>query len=107
MRSKTVAVLLVAALTVLSFSLAACSSTSGDGAQTETSPTAAEVEPKGAQLVEEKCPRCHGLGPVEAADKDATQWETTVERMKTNGLQVTDAEFRAIVDYLAERDSRR
>lgn len=79
---------------------------SGNEAQ-EPSPTPSEVEPEGARLVQDKCDACHSLDRVESADKDKTQWATTVERMQGNGLSVTDEEKSAIIDYLAERDSRR
>lgn len=62
---------------------------------------------EGAQLVNGKCSRCHNLDRVENAKKSRPEWDTTVDRMISNGLQVTAGEKAAIVDYLAERDEAR
>ena len=52
-------------------------------------------------LVESKCSGCHELDRVWAASKDGAEWEATVRRMETNGLQVSDDERAAIISYLA------
>jgi len=62
--------------------------------------TADEPDPVLA-LVETKCSMCHTLDRVWEADYDQAGWEDTVDRMKQNGLVVTDEEYEQIVDYLA------
>ena len=57
----------------------------------------------GKVLVSAKCRRCHTLGRVDRATKNEVQWLDTVERMRSHGLSVTDAEKQAIATYLAQR----
>ncbi len=56
----------------------------------------------GAELLEQRCTRCHGLDLVEAASKTAEEWETTVERMRAKGAELTDEEAQILIEYLAE-----
>ncbi len=56
----------------------------------------------GPELLEARCTRCHNLERVQAAGKTQTEWETTVERMRGKGAQLTDEEAGILVDYLAE-----
>lgn len=72
--------------------LAGCVAASGSGTTGSSG---------GAQLVQQKCTRCHSIDRVQTAQKDRAGWTATVERMVTHGLQVTDAEKAAIIDYLA------
>jgi len=51
-------------------------------------------------LVDSKCSLCHTLDRVYGATKSQAEWETTVDRMKTNGLVVTDEEYTTIVEFL-------
>lgn len=51
-------------------------------------------------LVDSKCSLCHNLDRVYTTEKTKAEWESTVDRMKTNGLVVTDEEYTTIVDYL-------
>ena len=82
----------VLALTVL---LSGCGSSSG---ATSVSPT------DGQALVNSLCIRCHPIGRVQAARKNRAAWTATVNRMMSHGLQVTDQQAQAIVDYLTKRD---
>lgn len=68
---------------------------------------APQATDEGRQLVEEKCSRCHSLDRVEQAQKAGDEWGATVDRMIGNGLQVTDEEQQAIVEYLTARDAER
>jgi cytochrome c5 len=54
-------------------------------------------------LVELKCSMCHSLDRVWSEDYDRAEWVSTVDRMKRNGLVITDEEYATIVDYLAEQ----
>jgi len=44
-----------------------------------------------------------GFDRVQAAQKDKAGWESTVDRMVGHGLEVTDAERTAIIDYLVSK----
>lgn len=67
--------------------------------QEETSSSGSDP---GRALVETKCSMCHSLDRVWAAEKSAEEWNTTVQRMKANGLVVTAEEEQQIIGYLAE-----
>jgi cytochrome c5 len=56
----------------------------------------------GAELLEQRCTPCHGLDLVERANKTAEEWETTVERMRGMGAELTDEEVQILIEYLAE-----
>ena len=77
-------------------------SVAGSSASTSTPSGGTDVGTTDAQrLIEVKCSQCHTLDRVWAAKKSRDQWVTTVDRMKRNGLVVTDAEYAAIIDHLA------
>jgi len=59
-------------------------------------------EPDGASLLESRCDKCHSLTRVTSADKTAEGWAVTVDRMITNGAELTDAERDILVEYLAQ-----
>lgn len=61
----------------------------------------------GEALVSEKCSQCHSIDRVDAAVKSEAEWQSTVERMERNGLEVTAEERDTIVQWLAERDADR
>jgi cytochrome c5 len=70
-----------------------------------TEPPATEEAPvtlDGKSLVEERCTRCHDLGPVEAAKKTEEEWKTTVERMVGKGAQLDQTEQELVIKYLTE-----
>ena len=52
-------------------------------------------------LVDSKCAMCHTLDRVYTVTKTKAEWEATLDRMKTNGLVVTDAEYASILEYLS------
>ena len=79
------------AFVLSSLFLAGCSSASGTSTD-------------GATLVDQACTRCHPIDRVAAAKKDRAGWTRTVDRMRTHGVQLTDAQAMAIVDYLTKRD---
>ncbi|NTU71532.1 MAG: hypothetical protein HGB10_06910 [Coriobacteriia bacterium] len=58
----------------------------------------------GKTLVNQECGRCHPLERVKTAKKDRSAWTATVGRMRSNGLDVTNEQAAAIVDYLTTRD---
>ena len=106
-------VLILAVLLVLSLSagLTACATgTSDTPADTPAAeqPTEAGSDATGdaadptVALIEAKCSLCHTTDRVWAAtDHDRAEWAATVDRMKSNGLVITDDEYTQIVDYLS------
>ncbi|MBI5904752.1 MAG: hypothetical protein HZB86_04255 [Deltaproteobacteria bacterium] len=65
-------------------------------------PAAADAaDPGGKALFDVKCSTCHALARPLGKNKDRDGWTNTVTRMqKVNGCDITDAEAKAIVDYL-------
>jgi hypothetical protein len=55
-----------------------------------------------AQLVEERCVRCHALTIVENSHKSPEEWEATVTRMVQLGAKLSDKQAEAVIDYLSE-----
>ncbi|HKU14108.1 MAG TPA: hypothetical protein VJQ52_06905 [Steroidobacteraceae bacterium] len=79
-----------AAIAVVALAYAAAESASaGDAAPVE-------------QLVTERCTKCHDISVVSARRASAEEWHQIIERMQTNGAQVSDDELETIVQYLAK-----
>ena len=58
-------------------------------------------DPKAKALFESRCSVCHALSRPLGKNKDRDGWTNTVVRMqKVNGCNITDAEAKAIIDYL-------
>jgi len=58
-------------------------------------------DPQAKALFEAKCSTCHELSRPLGRNKDRDGWTTTVTRMqKVNRCPITDAEAKAIIDYL-------
>lgn len=78
------------------------------GVETEMgTPEADEGDEMGASLdgealVEERCTTCHTRERVDEQDKDEAGWTATVDRMISYGLELTDEERQAVIDYLVE-----
>ncbi len=95
-------VVLMLAVALVGVVLGGCSSgsngsTGGNGASSGSQSGSTD----GATLVNDKCVQCHSLDRVQGARKSKSDWEATVSRMESNGLQVTSDEKTAIVEYLA------
>jgi cytochrome c5 len=56
----------------------------------------------GKALFEAKCTMCHAASRALSTSKDKAGWQSTVERMKGKGAQVSAEEAAAIADYLAK-----
>lgn len=69
-------------------------------------PAAQEPADAGAALVERRCTMCHTTERVYSKDYDAEQWDDTIERMKRNGLVISDEEKQQIIEYLVSRSQR-
>ena len=57
--------------------------------------------PSGAELVQQKCTRCHTIAVIQVSSKTDHEWLNTVYRMQKLGAQVDDEQINAIVDYLS------
>jgi len=55
----------------------------------------------GEELLQDRRTRCHTLDRVQTASKSLAEWQTTVERMRTKGAQLTDDEVQVLTEYLA------
>jgi hypothetical protein len=58
-------------------------------------------DPEAKALFEAKCSTCHPLSRPLGKNKDLAGWTKTVTRMRqVNECPITDAEAKAIIDYL-------
>ncbi len=82
---------------------------SSGGSSASTGTTDGGVDPavqEAQQLVEVRCSMCHSLDRVWAAKKTRDEWVVSVDRMKRNGLVVTEEEYATIVDHLASLSNK-
>ena len=56
----------------------------------------------GEELLQDRCTQCHTLDRVQTASKSLAEWQTTVERMRTKGAQLTEDEVQVLTEYLAD-----
>ncbi len=59
----------------------------------------------GQSEVQAACAPCHAITVVTSARKSESEWAQTVDAMITRGAPVADADYGAIVDYLARNFS--
>ncbi len=59
----------------------------------------------GQSEVQAACGPCHAVTVVTSARKSEAEWANTVDAMITRGAPVADADYAAIVDYLARNFS--
>jgi hypothetical protein len=55
----------------------------------------------GNAVIDEKCTVCHSRDRIDAAEKDRAGWEATVDRMVSNGADLSAEERQAVIDFLA------
>lgn len=53
------------------------------------------------ELLTQRCTRCHDLAVVSARRASAEEWQQILERMLTNGAQVSEEEMATLVSYFA------
>jgi competence protein ComEA len=56
----------------------------------------------GKDVVQRVCTACHDLSPVMSMNGTADIWQSVADDMKSRGADGTDADFRAIVQYLSK-----
>lgn len=55
----------------------------------------------GKTLMNDRCTKCHNTDRIQSARKSPSDWNSTVARMKGKGAVLSDAETKALVDFLA------
>jgi competence ComEA-like helix-hairpin-helix protein len=55
---------------------------------------------KGKETIQTTCAECHGLDKIVDQPRSRGQWESVVNKMRTGGATMTDAEYTNVVDYL-------
>lgn len=61
----------------------------------------ASAQPSAKALVDGECSRCHGIGKVNKADKNAAAWEKTLDRMIKKGANIKPDDKDAVLKYLS------
>ena len=66
-------------------------------------PAAAQGLPpgEGCDVVQTACTACHGVDVIVMRHRTADEWNDVVARMIGNGAALTDAQYTAVVHYLA------
>lgn len=60
----------------------------------------------GEELVNAECAGCHSLDIItNSANATQAEWDASVRRMEDKGMDITDAERTAIVDYLVAQSA--
>ena len=55
----------------------------------------------GKAWVESRCNVCHGLNNITSAKYSREVWTSTVDRMVTNGMSITDQQKVDVINYLS------
>lgn len=76
---------------------------SGCGASGDATGSTGSVPPPQsvADLIRDRCTRCHTIDRIKSADHDRAEWDDTIERMRGRGADVTDADAPRIAEFLA------
>lgn len=98
--------IVMAGCLVLMAVTAGCDSDSNQPTPASPAMTATSEAPPaldGATLLETRCSVCHSADKPKQAKKTREEWEETTARMIAKGAKLTDAEKRAVVEYLSNR----
>jgi cytochrome c5 len=87
----------------LSLSIAACGGKEDSETNPPPVPSSESAVQDGTALVQAQCTLCHNTERIDAARHDKAGWERTIARMIKTGARLTDAERKAVIDYLAGR----
>ena len=91
---KKTTILIVISLLLISIFIVSCGS---PAATPEPTPDLSV----GKALVESRCNTCHGLTNIKAAKYSRDVWTSTVDRMVTNGMSITDQQKIDVINYLS------
>ena len=103
MTTRNLRIISILTMILLSASLlAACGSGSSaaTNAPSPNAPTSGSTV-NGQAIMMQACSACHNISRVTSAQKDATQWKMTVDRMIARGAQVSPQDEQTLIDYLA------
>ncbi len=78
--------------------LASCGSSSSSAPTPSSGGSTANPQ----TLVQERCTVCHSIARITTAHHTAAEWKVTVDRMISNGAQLSPAEEQVLVPYLAQ-----
>jgi len=53
------------------------------------------------QIIKTQCTKCHNTDRIKAAKFDVDGWTAIIWRMRGQGAQLTDAEAKAVIGFLA------
>ncbi|RAK60566.1 hypothetical protein DJ021_12500 [Phenylobacterium hankyongense] len=68
-------------------------------------PKAAATTEAPEAVLKRSCQACHDLGVITQSSHTADEWPAILQRMRSNGANVTDAELKAIQAYLIDNYS--
>lgn len=88
-------------LVMLSAAIAGCAASAGTSPSSSAGSSIGASASTPAGLVSVRCTRCHPVDRIKAAQHDAAAWKVTVDRMRGNGAQLSDAEAQQVIDFLA------
>jgi glyoxylase-like metal-dependent hydrolase (beta-lactamase superfamily II) len=63
---------------------------------------AAPAAEAGKQVLENSCTQCHSLSRVESQNLTKPEWQSIVDRMKGKGVDISESDTAALVDYLVK-----
>ena len=102
MNRRIVPLGVVAVLLLVACLAAAC------GSDQSSQPSAGSGAPSlsGEQLLDARCGSCHAVTRATQSRKTLAEWESTVQRMRKSGANLTDAEAQVLSQYLANKYSK-
>lgn len=100
--SKKKAAFSVVAVVCLAVLLAISCGGQAEPTRTEAPGATSAPALSGAELLQDRCVKCHGLDVVEEESYSQAEWEATVENMRQKGTTLTDDEAKTLVEYLAQ-----
>ncbi|MDB5465689.1 MAG: cytochrome c [Phenylobacterium sp.] len=70
-----------------------------------SAPKAAATTEAPEAVLKRACQACHDLGVITQSSHTADEWPAILQRMRSNGANVTDAELKAVQAYLIDNYS--
>jgi cytochrome c553 len=86
---------------VLALGLATAGATARADAPARTAPGNTGADP-GMAIVTKACQSCHDLGMVTETRHTTKEWTSIVQRMRSNGAELSDDEAKQVQAYLAK-----
>ena len=103
MNKRMVSLITLLFLIILAGTLLASCGSSGSAAPASSGGSVSGGSASAGQsLMQDRCSVCHSLDRVTSAHKTAGAWKITVDRMISNGAQLTTQEEQTLINYLAQ-----